>query len=452
MLLLSGIMAFGFSVKVSADTRLDSMSADVRQVDDLDIIWMYPNKVLQYKDTVDFRLNNIQGAYSYETVWGQGYEEWGGILKDTGDAGVLGLYINRPLNYGTEYAGYEGYWNTTDNAGDNRFANYGLPWTTPWQLAGSSPYFPMPTNKFDLFWAKNVSAGDLGIQVNYADANPNNTGYWNGQNLTVSSQLIGINIGLGTTLGSFNQANFHLSGEVGGIDNEAIFHEAPAMSLKSNGIWQWQLGGLIQTDLSTDDVLKLALDLTADQFGWAAFTQSAGKGFEEADQNQAVTALVGNIAMNHKISGGKGLINAGLMLGWQGYSETDTAGDILQDDSWFVLANISAETPLTSWLTWRCGLMKPLIDWEYTNYGNGDHFVNDPTAHYAWGQRNYSVFSTGLGFTVENWTLDTQMSVQALDNLISDPSLGGVFYGTNTPAGNGYPIVEMVQADLKYKF
>lgn len=435
-MLLSGIMAFGFAVKVSADARLDSMSADVRQVEDLDIIWMYPNKVLEYKDTVDFRMNGIANNGTSNT-WGDGMAEWGGILKDTVDSGVLGLYLNRPMNIAQLYSGFEPYWIPV--AGTNVSGLYGMAWSNPWMLArnaGTAPT-PAPKNKFDLFWAKNVSAGDLGIQVNYADND-------HVADLNDSTQLIGVNVGLGTSMGPFNQANFHLNGQVGGYDNEAGL-----TSRTGNGIWEWKLGTLLQSDLSSDDVLKLGLDLQADQFGYASYNKPAGKGVESAAENQAVTAVVVNLGMNHKVTGGKGLVSAGLMFGWLGYAlTTDTGGNAnYQRNDWRVLGNICAETPIAGWLTWRAGIMKPIVAWEYINNG-GTHTAGQ--ADSAIG--NESVFSTGFGFNVQNWTLDTQLSVTSLEYLISEPNLGGVFYGTNTPDGSGTPIVEMVQADLRYKF
>ena len=57
LFLLMGLMAFGGVVKSMASTRLDGMSSDPRLVEDYDLIWLYPNKVLDYKGTADFRMN-----------------------------------------------------------------------------------------------------------------------------------------------------------------------------------------------------------------------------------------------------------------------------------------------------------------------------------------------------------------------------------------------------------
>lgn len=68
--------------RAQADSRLDAMSSDPRVTDDVDVIWMYPNQVLNYKDTVDFRLNNSNGTF------GGGVGEWGGVTKDLSDMGL----------------------------------------------------------------------------------------------------------------------------------------------------------------------------------------------------------------------------------------------------------------------------------------------------------------------------------------------------------------------------
>src|SRR5690349_19857828 len=89
-----GTLVLGTAMKALADSRLDGMSADARAVEDMDLIWLYPNKALQYKNTVDIRLTNSDSGY-YST-WNGDYNEWGGILKDAGDIGVLGVYSGRP--------------------------------------------------------------------------------------------------------------------------------------------------------------------------------------------------------------------------------------------------------------------------------------------------------------------------------------------------------------------
>ena len=94
---LAGALSLGVASVAKADARLDSMGADVRQVDDVDGIWLYANQILQYKNTVDFRLNPT-GFGSALPVGGvvNGATEWGGVIHDLGDDfGTIATYVNR---------------------------------------------------------------------------------------------------------------------------------------------------------------------------------------------------------------------------------------------------------------------------------------------------------------------------------------------------------------------
>jgi hypothetical protein len=101
---LAGALSLGVASVAKADARLDGMGADVRQVDDVDGIWLYPNQVLQYNNTVDFRLNNtgfgstVAGAgLADPAATGIGINNWGGVIHDLGDDfGTIATYVNRP--------------------------------------------------------------------------------------------------------------------------------------------------------------------------------------------------------------------------------------------------------------------------------------------------------------------------------------------------------------------
>src|SRR5271155_3736405 len=97
---LAGALSLGVATVAKADSRLDGMGADVRQVDDVDGIWLYPNQILQYKNTVDFRLNptGLGSTVAGELVNGNGIgtNEWGGVIHDLGDDfGTIATYVNR---------------------------------------------------------------------------------------------------------------------------------------------------------------------------------------------------------------------------------------------------------------------------------------------------------------------------------------------------------------------
>ena len=88
-------MTIAASVSAFADARLDSMAADARQVGGIDLIWLYPNMIVDYKNTVDFRL------YPYGDQ-GDDTNEWGGaIIEVDPDFGVVGAYVNRPVDEDT---------------------------------------------------------------------------------------------------------------------------------------------------------------------------------------------------------------------------------------------------------------------------------------------------------------------------------------------------------------
>ena len=91
LFLMSALIVFGATVQTHASARLDSLSLDVRQVDDIDLIWLYPNKVLEYKNTADFRLSS-------NGLLGNGTNEWGGFIADESSlGGVVGVYVNRQI-------------------------------------------------------------------------------------------------------------------------------------------------------------------------------------------------------------------------------------------------------------------------------------------------------------------------------------------------------------------
>jgi hypothetical protein len=441
LLLMMGLMALGLAVKANADARLDSMSQDPRFVEDMDLIWLYPNKALEYKDTVDFRLNDTE----YNDGWGQGYAEWGGVLKDMGDVGVIGAYANRPYYTQTYFEDMYNH-NESEKPADwyNRYMPYGGGWSPAGQWSGNMPnnanYYPnTPQNKVDAFWAKSFSGMDLGAMINYAD----NQEY--GALVNNYSQDLGINLGLGTAnLGPFSQANFHLSYQMGSFDTGIQGGE----SAMGDGIYSLAVGALLVNDVDADNSVRVTGDVRNDQ--WNTKDIQTGNPTTHYQSNQFTVDLGAGI--NHKISGGKGVVASGLMLVYDGYKVTDdsyTPTAEYEGNSWMVLWNASVESQLTGWLTWRAGIFKPIFDRDYDvtkgqpgAYGNNDPYSKNGT---------YSTFSTGFGINVENWTLDAQVSVYSLEQLISNPSLGGILYDNYNSIDNG-SILSITEADLKYKF
>src|ERR1035441_7315145 len=180
--LFIGLMAFGASVKAMASARIDSMSTDVREVEDIDLIWLYPNKVLEYKNTADFRLNPGLG-----NAFGGGTAEWGGVIaEEMSLGGVVGAYVNRPNFALTTASGLIGVINNFRNPARYYFTAPGG--TT----ANATP------NIVDIFWAKDLSGTGLGIHVNYGDSGI----------AAIQSEDLGLDLGLGFTgAGPFSELN-----------------------------------------------------------------------------------------------------------------------------------------------------------------------------------------------------------------------------------------------------
>lgn len=377
-----------------ADTRTDSLSMDPRLGEDLDIIWMYPNQALEYRDTADFRLNN-SAAQTPGDLYGFGSEasasyavtvdqyEWGGVLDGKQkDIGVLGVYVNRPFVplYGTVYGEY---WRPVGG-------------TTAW--ASGTP----PGDKVDLFWAQSYGSANLGLRLGYGSEQSGNTDY---------TRTAGLEVGLGFSgEGAFNEADFHAGYSLG------AFQDGP---IKDNGIYSADLGTLLRHDMGADDDLRLFGDLGLDQY---QDTSGAG-GFSQ-------TLVTLGAGLNHEVGGGKGLLSTGLvaqsraantfynaMVGWNG----------------------SAEAPLAEWMVLRAGLFKPIFD-QLSSGG----VTSDPTPP------NTVVFSVGAGFRWENFSLDTRVLVKSLEFSLQNFEPGnGIAFSESSGA---VAIVNLVQVDLRYLF
>ncbi|HXL72382.1 MAG TPA: hypothetical protein VN963_02045, partial [bacterium] len=143
---LAGALCLGVATVAKADSRLDSLGTNVQEVDDVDAIWLYPNQILQYKNTADFRLTTDGN----NDVFGAGANEWGGVIHDLGDDfGTIATYVNRPSAIKNDQGGL-------------------VPGLTGTLLAGFTPLFGSystvvggftnaayaPSNNVDVFWAK----------------------------------------------------------------------------------------------------------------------------------------------------------------------------------------------------------------------------------------------------------------------------------------------------------
>lgn len=416
---LAGALCLGVASIAKADSRLDGMGANVQEVDDVDAIWLYPNQLLQYKNTVDFRLNPIGLSLTSlittepTTTNGLGINEWGGVIHDLGDDfGTIATYVNRPSALGNDQG------TLLTGAFKPLFGNYST------AVGGFNNKYT-PSSNVDVFWAKS----GFGLHLTYGDNEVNANG--GGPAPIVSSQVWGLSAGfdLGSFM-SFNTSEFHID-----YTEDYLTLNRVAGPESDNGVYTFKLGWLGQSTLNSNDNVRLFADLQYDNTslptGWS------GSDLQQTSNDLEV--LVGS-SIKHNISE-KGFVNTGLEFEYDALnSSTNTAAD-----SWNLVWNGSVESALNSWLTLRAGLDKVIVNRTYTQGGPVAPTGTDTSL--VGGLNNNVAFSTGLSANVENWTLDTQVSVSSLDTAIGTVAPGsGIFYG-----GNGQ-VFSVTQADLRYKF
>lgn len=418
-MLLMVLMAMGASVKAFASARVDAMGADIREVDDIDLIWLYPNMVTQYKNTVDFRLN----ANQWPGEFGDGTGEWGGVIAEESSlGGVLGVYVNRPYElYNT--SGHS----TIDSINIQNPLRYY--WTN---VADVKDTYNVP-NIFDAFWGQGIGGADLGVHLNYGD-----TGVGNGDS-TVSpaeADKVGLAVGLGFTgAGPFDSLNVHVD-----YDTESITDvNNDSSKNKDNGVYDVKLGALGQVNVSTDNFIKVFAD--------ASINQEDLKDLQGFNVNATTFDL--GASCSHKVNGGKGLVLTGLILNYLGgqrtvYETSPTPNEVDSQNEWDLVWNASLESELASWLTARFGLYAPIVSRAYVFGDTPSYFSNVD---------NNVCFSSGFGINWQNFTLDAMINVESLENSIAsvEPGNGLFFAGANGNAENG-EIIAVEEADLHYKF
>jgi hypothetical protein len=388
LFLLAALVSFGISAKLYADARVDSLGTDVREVDDIDLIWFYPNMALQYKNTADFRLNTPNGAF------GQGVNEWGGVITDESPSlgGVVGVYVNAPGELNTPASGL------LDDT-DLRFYYVG-------------------SNDIDVFWASGMGDGSIGLHFSYGD---------NGVPHGVQFETYGLGLGLGfTNVGPFGQFNIRAVYDKTNNTNTLL-----SANNTDNGDFYGKLGALGQSDLDNASSIRAFLDLTMGQM--------ALMNIDDFDDDWVNVTL--GAALTHKVNGGKGLVNTGLILNYEDSDFTMVNKPTNDGISWVLLWNGSVESQVADWLTLRAGIEKVLVAREY------DSSPNPPTAPtYIDNATTQNVsFNTGFGVNWQNFTLNGAVSAGSLENSINNvqPGAGLFFAGT---------IVTVTEADLRYKF
>jgi hypothetical protein len=397
LFLVAGLMAFGVAVQSMASARIDSLSSDVRQVEDMDIIWLYPNKALQYKNTVDWRFVGSP----FTTLGSTPGDNWGGLLLEEKGLGVVGFYVSKPSRRYTA---------AQAATGNNFRTTFQYYWT---QIGNRNPAGGTPENYVNIFWADSLGDADLGINLSYG-----NTGV-GGQ----ETSAYGLNVGLGfKDAGPFSEANLHL--ELG-LAPTNIPGDKEYM-----GTYTVKLGGLAQSDIDADTAMRVYADLRMDQ--------------DNVQQNDYSDygALVG-IGCNHKVNGGKAVVSHGLAVDYLNITNGDPVPNNHNHiNMWNLVWYGSAEVEATSWLTLRTGLVSVLVSRVYDDNAGPTYYSNEANP----------VWSCGFGVNWQNFVLDCNVNVSSLESLIANPEVGGgiLYPSTNPSAGTG--IVNVVDADLRYRF
>lgn len=490
LLALGAILAAGS--RAQADSRLDAMSSDPRVTDDADIIWMYPNQVLDYKDRVDFRLNNSSGSF------GSGTGEWGGVTKDLSDmglgGGVLSVYLNRPFApsfgvYSIEYwlpTGATAFWNTTESfIYQAKDAPVSGVWGTGGGAAGVTMGAPTPDNKFDILWAANMGGFDLGLKLDYGDNQPNSpdnavtTTANNGlssKNVD-TAQTEGLDIGVGMKSDFFSQVNFHAGGALGSFQDTQSLSNGPTINSnggKDNGIYSFTAGTLLQHDFSADNNVRVFGDWNLSQFAATDTIRVSQTGnyddinstdYSASTKYGLMTATLG-IGGNHKFDGGKSLLTSGLLVSYwsskQTANETDKPLGQLGNSvyssendvtTWDVAWNTGIEAQLTGWLTVRAGIEKSLVnstDTKLTDTNPASATQTVETTGNGSLNPDGVQYHMGFGVNVEEWVLNGVVSAQSFENTIGSVQPGnGIFFDNKAGSGVG-PIVTVVEADLSH--
>jgi len=416
--ILAGLMTFGFSLKANASARLDGLAADVREVEDMDLIWLYPNKVLQYKNTVDFKLADNANAFSNVN------NEWGGVIASETDLGVIGVYVNRPVVMPSAWAPLTssayGWFNQT---------------SLSWNAVGAGPFFFYPTDgnrSLDIFWADHLGSMDMGLHFTYGDG----FAIFQASPVGGDAEDFGVGLGLGfTNLAGFSELNFHGDFQWQNITATSFISGNP--TAHDAGIFTIKLGALGQADVTKDAFIRPFADLQIDSYDAGQLTAF----FKESRSNWG---LATGTSFNQKINGINGFVSTGLTLDYYEAKFTDFffTGDY-NESRYLIVWNASVESEVFKWLTIRAGLAANVFARVYNSDASLNTTWVDPT-------NNRVNFNTGFTLNWADFSLDCKVATLSLENAVQNPDLGGgIFY----PSVNGNTGILMTDTvDMKFKF
>ncbi len=494
LMLLMGVMVLGAKFAF-ADARLDSLQGDARLIDDVDLIFLgYADKVVDYKNMADFRLNNAGGNF------GDGDSEWGGVIDgEHTSLGVFGVYVNRPFgeaNYNT--AGTSA-WLPTGGS-----SNWTQTISSVWnyEQGGNleneldlAQNLQTPNNKVDLFWATSSDSANFGIGLNYADNQAPQNAYNEVETgtpvpansagtftYTNYARVLGINVGLGLKNTGFDELHIHAGYSYGTFEDSNLNSNISGdpyvenESMKDNGIYTITLGALAQSSLDKDSNVRMFVDANLNQLNATGFDQeydytaglhTAGSYDEEVSSDFSSFGLQAGLGCNHKVNDGAAVVSSGLVFNYG--SSTSKLNDTIQQDTNAIYTNENGENDystlsfiwngsvdakVASWLNLRAGISEHVFDrdsFKYiqNNYANGGTTStgSNTTSYNGDDFAGGTNFSVGFGIHWQNWTLDGDVSAGSFERTIANVQPGnGLLYF------NGNSIVTTSEADLRYNF
>lgn len=508
MLLTSFGLLAGLLGSAQASVRLESLGLGANPeaalvTDDLDLIFLFPNKAADYGSVVDLRYEGLTATD----------DRWGGVLDNKYEnIGTLGIYTHRPQRLFTQDPGHptlggvSNDWNDIVNNwseinGNQTFAGNGTgAWGSiyGWEI-------PTPQNDVDLFWAKKTETGSFGIQVTYGKTQGQNN--WNltkatptdGGNDDIvggtflgferfsdSASVFGAAVGYGKDdVGGWG-LNVRGSFHIGNIDLADVEKNRNATdtaditrfnaTLEDDGINQIQ-GAVLLTKQNNETsetrvaaLVTLGKLATKELYQWDSNADGdyADGGDDDDTRNTEYknTDLRLNVAKNYVVNDGRGKVVAAVGLAYRTQEFTDEvmqfdSGDARREETYYnnsnfksfqVPFNVGAEQQLFSWLTARVGastnLFASFTSENTSRDGDGSNNVTLPeTEVYETSDAFTNVtFTTGLGATWNNFTLDVLLDQTYFENtVINNLQIGrGIFY-----AGDQLLIAK---AEAKYKF
>lgn len=494
LLLLIGFMAV--APMASASIRTDGMGIMPQQAEDLDLIWLFPQKVTEYS-VVDYRMEYLGDT-----------DEWGGIIHNDPYLGHWGLYVARPFNNMDDYnsTGYPyiaargGSILTGRMSWGDRLSLFDSG-SGPASMIGMMLDIVQPQNKIDLFKAFEAGNGTLGLHINYAaaggsgsltdnegDASGPEPGDMVSVEMKLKTRVIGLDLGYSISdLGPFKTFDMAAGYSMGTVDGEMLANIQNAAdtgtftpevgTLEGDGISEIRLNlrGVKEASEDTDVLVnlnarmsKLAVNMIEeDMDGNEVLGDNDGEVWMYSTEYKNTFAELG-LACNHSVNNGMAKVVAGLNFTYSKSAYTfgefynlapstvadqidNGAGSTEMTQSFLgVWANVGVEANLLKWLQFRAGMSKDLIgNWKMTYnepyslianaYESSEEFEMSMTP-----MSSAALLTFGVGVNYKNWNIDLLLTKYGIENFLSDGNFGeGLLY-------SGDVVGDIVKGQIKY--